>query len=214
MPLRVVSVPRVLVGAGVPAAGPEAEVAATATAEGAGQPARFGAVDGLRGVAVLSVLLYDAGVGSRTASWAGAGFEVLPVVSGFLATLPLVRRATATGRTGAAGFLGRRVKRLTPALLLVTALTLGCAWALGVARPDREILGRAPAELFGLTALFLLVWPPLLALLGLLAGRRLAVVTPVAVLLGGAAAVTAPAARLGTPDRPRCGSNSPTPRAT
>ena len=164
---------------------------------------RFSAVDGLRGAAVLAVLLHDTGVGGPYFSWAGAGVDVLLVLSGFLATLPLLRRATATGRTGVVGFLGRRAKRLLPALLVSVGMTLAAYGALGhggwaawlrgwplgaVPMPDAPL---APLWLVEVTARSVVAWSLLLAGLCLLARRRLAPVVLVVALLGGAVTVAA-----------------------
>ena len=180
-------------------------LAATPAEEAADEAAdrRFSAVDGLRGAAVLAVLLHDTGAGGRWVSWSGAGVDVLLVLSGFLTTLPLLRRATKTGRTGAPGFLLRRAKRLVPALLISLALTLAIWQALGspgivhgLARQLPSVLlgydgwsawlhghpldtaptttsPLAPLALFDLTARTVLAWSVLLACLSLPARRRL-----------------------------------------
>ncbi|MEU9174526.1 acyltransferase [Streptomyces sp. NPDC048420] len=182
---------------------------------------RFSAVDGLRGAAVLAVLLHDTGVGGRWFSWSGAGVDVLLVLAGFLTTLPLLRRATATGRTGVLGFLARRTRRLLPALVVSLALTFTVFWTLGSPRIVRDLArplpsallgyggwtdwlhGRpldtvpttaaplAPLWLFDLTARSVLAWSLLLAVLCLLARRRLTGVALAASLLTGAAVVAA-----------------------
>ncbi|WP_328748149.1 acyltransferase [Streptomyces sp. NBC_00285] len=182
---------------------------------------RFSAVDGLRGAAVLTVLLYDTGVGGRWFSWTGAGVDVLLVLTGFLTTLPLIRRATATGTTGVLGFLTRRAKRMIPALLVSVAATFAACWALGPPGVVRDLARQAASALPGhgewadwlrgsplgavpttdsplaplwlgdVTARSVLVWSLLLACVGLLARRRLAAVTLVVALLTGAAIVAA-----------------------
>ncbi len=80
----------------------------------------YGALDGLRGVAVAAVLLYHGGVG-----WAHGGFlgvEVFFVLSGFLITSLLLAEwsRTATIRLGA--FWARRARRLLPALFCLVAV--------------------------------------------------------------------------------------------
>ncbi|WP_157876933.1 acyltransferase family protein [Streptomyces graminilatus] len=207
----------------VPVAGPGPVPAQEAAREEPGGR-RFPAVDGLRGAAVLAVLLFDTGVGGPYVAWVGAGVgvDVLLVLTGFLTTLPLLRRATATGGTGAVGFLVRRAKRLVPVLLVSVAMTLTGLWVLGSSRvaggPARQVWsvplgpggwagwlhGRpvgvvptldsplAPLSLWDVTARSVLAWSLLLAVLGLLARRRLAPVALVAALFGGA--VTAAAA--------------------
>ncbi|MFI7501847.1 acyltransferase family protein [Streptomyces sp. NPDC049687] len=207
----------------VPASKPPAEPAPSTGRDSGREPSgrRFAAVDGLRGAAVLAVLLRDTGAAGRWFSWAGTGVDVLLVLSGFLTTLPLLRTATATGGTGAVGFLARRAKRLTPALLMSVAMTLALCWMLGSPRVIRELARQVPSALLGygdwggwahgrlpgavratdsplaplrlwdLTAGSVLAWSLVLAFLGLLARRRLFAVAPVAVLIAGMSAVAA-----------------------
>ena len=83
-------------------------------------------IEGLRAVAVLLVVLYHCGV-----PWLGGGYvgvDVFFVISGFLITSLLLREHAATGRISIAGFYARRVRRLLPAALLVTAATVGAAY--------------------------------------------------------------------------------------
>ncbi len=80
------------------------------------------ALDGLRGVAVLAVLLYHGGV-----SWAGGGFlgvEAFFVLSGYLITSLLVAEWLKDGTIHLGNFWGRRARRLLPALF---ALVIVCA---------------------------------------------------------------------------------------
>lgn len=142
---------------------------------------RYSAVDGLRGVAVLAVLLHDTGVGGRWFSWTGAGVDVLLVLAGFLTTLPLLRGATATGRTGVRAYLARRTKRLLPTLLL--SLTLSLILTLGWSDWLDTSSAQAPLRLLGLTAGSVLLWSLLLSALCVLARRRLTVPALVASLL-------------------------------
>jgi peptidoglycan/LPS O-acetylase OafA/YrhL len=94
------------------------------------------ALDGLRGVAVLAVLLYHGGV-----SWAGGGFlgvEAFFVLSGFLITSLLLAEWRAEGRIRLGNFWARRARRLLPALfcvIVVTAVYEAHAGA-GAAVPD------------------------------------------------------------------------------
>jgi peptidoglycan/LPS O-acetylase OafA/YrhL len=86
------------------------------------QPQRFGyqpALDGLRAVAVGSVVCYHLGLG-----WAGGGFlgvDTFFVLSGYLITSLLLIEWAATGAIDFAAFWVRRARRLLPALLLVLA---------------------------------------------------------------------------------------------
>jgi peptidoglycan/LPS O-acetylase OafA/YrhL len=91
------------------------------------------ALDGLRAVAVLVVLLYHGGV-----AWAGGGFlgvEVFFVLSGFLITSLLLAEDQAGGLRLAEFWL-RRARRLLPALL---ALVVVCCLYELVAGPTRAV---------------------------------------------------------------------------
>ena len=75
------------------------------------------ALDGLRGISVLLVLLYHAGF-----AWMSGGFfgvEVFFVVSGFLITSLLLVEHDRSGRVTFRGFWARRARRLFPALAAV-----------------------------------------------------------------------------------------------
>ena len=101
------------------------------------------ALDGLRALAVLGVLLYHARV-----SWAPGGFlgvDAFFVLSGFLITSLLVDEWRKRGRIDFRAFWARRARRLLPALVLVV-IAVG-AYALFVARPDE--LGRIRGDTFG-----------------------------------------------------------------
>jgi peptidoglycan/LPS O-acetylase OafA/YrhL len=78
---------------------------------------RWGALDGLRALAVVAVMLYHAGV-----SWIPGGLlgvDVFFVLSGFLITSLLLREVRAGGSVDLRAFWARRARRLLPALLLV-----------------------------------------------------------------------------------------------
>ena len=83
------------------------------------------ALDGLRALAVIAVLLYHADLG-----WIPGGFlgvEVFFVISGYLITLLLVNEHEQNGRISLRRFWFRRARRLLPAayaLLLVVSLTV------------------------------------------------------------------------------------------
>jgi peptidoglycan/LPS O-acetylase OafA/YrhL len=85
-------------------------------------------LEGLRGVAILLVVLFHAGV-----PWFAGGFvgvDVFFVLSGFFITAGLVREIDATGRIDLNEFWGRRMLRLSPPLLLVLMATLSIAMLL------------------------------------------------------------------------------------
>ena len=92
----------------------------------AGRGAHLGyrpALDGLRAVAVIAVMLYHGGV-----SWAAGGFlgvDVFFVLSGFLITSLLVKEWRRTGRVDVIAFWLRRARRLLPAMILVLVAVAG-----------------------------------------------------------------------------------------
>jgi len=164
------------------------------------RPHRFrGDIEGLRGVAVLLVVL------GHLTGWPRGGFvgvDVFFVISGFLITGLLVSEHERTGRVSLRGFYLRRVRRLLPAgvlVLVVTDLVAGVLllptrahatvadslWALGFLAnvhfaalgTDYFSLTRAPSAVQHYWSLsveeqFYLLWPALV-LLALGAGRRL-----------------------------------------
>jgi peptidoglycan/LPS O-acetylase OafA/YrhL len=84
------------------------------------------ALDGLRGVSVLAVLLYHAEV-----PWLPGGFlgvDMFFVLSGFLITALLCREHAETGAIDLAAFYVRRIRRLMPALVTFLFATLGYVW--------------------------------------------------------------------------------------
>ena len=81
--------------------------------------AHLRALDGLRGVAVLAVVLYHFAPGLAPGGFLGV--DIFFVLSGFLITSLLVREWEATRRIVAPAFWARRARRLLPALFLVLA---------------------------------------------------------------------------------------------
>lgn len=125
--------------------------AATATPAGDGEAAsprplrHIPALDGLRAVAVVGVMLFHGGV-----SWMPGGFlgvDVFFVLSGYLITTLLLRERVGQGRIDLRAFWVRRLRRLLPALLLLLA-------AVGIAAPFLvDPLERASVRGDGLAAL-------------------------------------------------------------
>jgi peptidoglycan/LPS O-acetylase OafA/YrhL len=92
----------------------------------AGQ-ARRPALDGVRALAVLAVVVYHFGGGAP--SWLPGGFlgvDVFFVLSGYLITSLLLTEYARTGRVALGAFWARRAQRLLPALVVV--LLAVCAW--------------------------------------------------------------------------------------
>src|ERR1700712_4879517 len=85
-------------------------------------------IEGLRGVMILLVVLFHAGV-----SWAAGGFvgvDVFFVISGFFITGVLLREHEDKGRIDLADFYGQRALRLAPAFLVVLLVTLAAVMCL------------------------------------------------------------------------------------
>ncbi|HEX6984638.1 MAG TPA: acyltransferase family protein [Planctomycetaceae bacterium] len=92
-------------------------------------------IDGLRAIAVLSVVFCHAGL-----AFPGGyvGVDVFFVISGYLIT-SLILKDLARGSFSAADFWERRVRRIAPALLAVTAATLAAGWFLLLPSDYREL---------------------------------------------------------------------------
>jgi len=101
------------------------------------RPARWAALDGTRGIAVVLVVL----VHSANSLWPGArawlcrggplGVHLFFVLSGFLITTVLLDEADRRGRIDLWGFAGRRARRLIPALVVL----VGALIVLAALRP-------------------------------------------------------------------------------
>lgn len=87
------------------------------------------AIEGLRGVAVLMVVLAHAGVPGLAGGFTGV--DVFFVLSGFLITGLLADELERTGRVDYRAFYRRRILRLLPALLVMVAVVgVAVAWLL------------------------------------------------------------------------------------
>lgn len=82
-------------------------------------------IEGLRGIAILLVVGFHAGV--RWLSGGFVGVDVFFVLSGFFITGLLVAEAEETGGIDVARFYARRAMRLLPVLLVVLLVTLASA---------------------------------------------------------------------------------------
>jgi len=78
-------------------------------------------IDGLRAVAVLSVVLYHFGFPALTGGFVGV--DIFFVISGYLITA-IVQRELAEGTFTLGGFYRRRVRRILPALLAVVGASV------------------------------------------------------------------------------------------
>ncbi|MGH3249414.1 MAG: acyltransferase family protein [Trebonia sp.] len=105
-----------------------------------GRKPHLPALDGLRGVAILGVLLFHA------AHLAGGflGVDLFFVLSGYLITDLLLREIVATGTLSLVAFWGRRIRRLLPALaVMLTGVTL-LVWLAGPPDLVRTTLSDGP----------------------------------------------------------------------
>src|SRR2546423_14907705 len=78
-------------------------------------------IEGLRGVAILLVVLFHAGVPGLAGGFVGV--DVFFVLSGFFITGLLVTEFSDTGDVDLSEFYGRRALRLLPPLLVVLLAT-------------------------------------------------------------------------------------------
>ena len=107
------------------------------------------ALDGLRGVAVIVVLLYHGG-----ATWMRGGFlgvDLFFVLSGYLITTLLLVEWGRKGSINLRGFWARRARRLLPALALVLVGIVVYALAFAAATQMNSIRNDGLASLFYVT---------------------------------------------------------------
>ncbi|HZT65013.1 MAG TPA: acyltransferase family protein [Acidimicrobiales bacterium] len=106
------------------------------------------ALDGLRGVAVIAVLLFHGGM-----PWASGGFlgvDIFFVLSGFLITSLLLEERSGSGTIALSAFWIRRARRLLPALFLLVAGAALFTWT--VSSP--EAYARIRGDVFATLAYF------------------------------------------------------------
>jgi peptidoglycan/LPS O-acetylase OafA/YrhL len=90
-------------------------------------------IQGMRGVAVLLVVLSHAGLAAVAGGYVGV--DVFFVLSGFLITGILLKEARHEGKVSIARFYGNRAKRILPVGALVLIVTaLAGAWTLNLVR--------------------------------------------------------------------------------
>ncbi len=112
----------------------------TAVGHGSGPKRHLPALDGLRGVAILGVLLFHTG----HLSGGFLGVDLFFALSGYLITDLLLREIATTGTVSLVAFWGRRIRRLLPALaVLLTGVTL-LVWAVGPPDLVRTTLSDGP----------------------------------------------------------------------
>lgn len=105
-------------------------------------------IDGLRAVAVLSVVVFHAFPGAIRGGFTGV--DVFFVISGFLIST-IIFENLAQGTFSFATFYARRIKRIFPALLLVLAASLAFGW-FALFSQEYQQLGRHVAAGAGFVA--------------------------------------------------------------
>jgi len=98
-------------------------------------------LDGLRGIAVILVIIFHSGL-----NWLPGGFlgvSVFFTLSGFLITSLLINECENSGRINLKAFWGRRLRRLAPASLVVIAGVVGFASWLSTSIEASRIKGDA-----------------------------------------------------------------------
>ena len=153
-------------------------------------------LEALRGLAILLVVAYHAGVPALAGGFVGV--DVFFVLSGYFTSRILVQEYGTNGWIDLAGFWSRRAMRLLPALLVAVVATLAMVWLLwapidraGVAEAARAVLSGTANNAFARDAVnyfsgarspFLHMWslavelqvalfgPPLFVALGALGG--------------------------------------------
>lgn len=155
-------------------------------------------IEGLRGVAVLLVVLFHVEVAGFEGGFVGV--DVFFVISGFLISKQLFGEASGSGRIGLIAFWGRRLRRLMPLLVVTVLATLVASLAVYSPLAWRDVaIDAMSASLYlsnvqfaldgvqyfttaespylqtwslGVEEQFYLAWPILFLLVALVAGRR------------------------------------------
>jgi peptidoglycan/LPS O-acetylase OafA/YrhL len=169
-------------------------------------------LEGLRGIAILLVLLCHVGIPGASAGFIGV--DVFFVLSGFLITGLLVSEVERTGRLNLRAFYARRARRIIPAAVFVLACTLLAAQLLlsplDLPRLADEVLAAglsvanihfalqstdyfAPVDAspvlhywsLGVEEQFYLLWPVVLIAASRLRRPRVAMTVATAAILGG-----------------------------
>jgi peptidoglycan/LPS O-acetylase OafA/YrhL len=129
-------------GAPAPAAGLAEGPVGAADATGDGWR-HVPALDGLRGIAVLGVLLFHAD--HLTGGFLGV--DLFFTLSGFLITSLLLDEGRRTGTVDLIAFWGRRFRRLLPAILVLLAIVVVVTWWIGSPAQLDAVHAAGPAAL-------------------------------------------------------------------
>lgn len=109
---------------------------------GSGDPAGGGhvrALDGMRAIAVVLVLLFHLQVPAFSAGFVGV--DIFFVLSGFLITTLLLTELERTGRISLPQFWARRARRLLPALVVLLLVVAFATWLTGTFTERTSVRG-------------------------------------------------------------------------
>jgi len=111
-------------------------------------------IDGLRGIAVIAVVLYHSKLFFTSGGFIGV--DIFFIISGFLITSIIIRDLNA-GTFSLLGFWERRIRRILPALFIVTFTSVIAAYFLILYPPDYVFFGKTviAQSMFASNALFM-----------------------------------------------------------
>jgi peptidoglycan/LPS O-acetylase OafA/YrhL len=108
-------------------------------------------IQGLRGIAVLAVMIFHLGLALPGGF---AGVDVFFVISGFLMTGLVADAVARTGTLSLADFYARRIRRIFPALLVMIVLATALGYALLLPGDERELAESGAAAALSLGNVF------------------------------------------------------------
>ena len=114
-------------------------------------PGRIQAIDGLRAIAIVAVLLFHYG-GHLSGGFLGV--DIFLVVSGFVITRLIERQWRHSGAFSFSEFLSRRIRRLFPPLIVMLLGTSAAAWAFLGADDFRQYSGSLATSALGVSNIF------------------------------------------------------------
>jgi peptidoglycan/LPS O-acetylase OafA/YrhL len=106
------------------------------------------ALDGLRALAIILVLVYHAGISESIVRGGFLGVEIFFVLSGFLITTLLLEERRSAGTVSLSAFYARRALRLFPALFVMLAIVVAYTEVFGPASRLASVRQEALAAAF------------------------------------------------------------------